>query len=256
MNLLANPWVLWESGSFAHKRLLLRLVIPTPIPFSREQGFSNPELSLPFKILRGADMQNLQMVRSRGLEPPRIAPQRPQRCASTSSATTAHRPIASSEETGFRHSSEDFAQEPQRIAKLPSRCEAKNLGIRCGPCAIQPWRCRSPKIGVCPRKNWTTDAPCGGRWRHPVRWTYDSRAGPYLDAMAKMESHVAEMHSRAPHKSEWFWLVEHPPLYTAGHQRKGPPICATPGRYAGLQDQARGAVYVSWAGAAGGLCHA
>ena len=29
------------------------------------------------------------MVRSRGLEPPRVAPQRPQRCASTSSATTA-----------------------------------------------------------------------------------------------------------------------------------------------------------------------
>ena|GEM_PF-35273 len=30
------------------------------------------------------------MVRSRGLEPPRVAPQRPQRCASTNSATTAH----------------------------------------------------------------------------------------------------------------------------------------------------------------------
>ena len=29
------------------------------------------------------------MVRSRGLEPPRVAPQRPQRCASTNSATTA-----------------------------------------------------------------------------------------------------------------------------------------------------------------------
>ena len=71
MNLIANPWVLWESGSFAHKRLLLRLVIPTPIPYRREQGFSNPELSLPFKILGGADMQNLRMVPRRGLEPPR-----------------------------------------------------------------------------------------------------------------------------------------------------------------------------------------
>ena len=30
-----------------------------------------------------------RLVRSRGLEPPRVAPQRPQRCASTSSATTA-----------------------------------------------------------------------------------------------------------------------------------------------------------------------
>eukprot|EP00581_Thalassiosira_minuscula_P037954 CAMPEP_0184448342 /NCGR_PEP_ID=MMETSP0740-20130409/4337_1 /TAXON_ID=385413 /ORGANISM="Thalassiosira miniscula, Strain CCMP1093" /LENGTH=35 /DNA_ID= /DNA_START= /DNA_END= /DNA_ORIENTATION= len=31
------------------------------------------------------------MVRPRGLEPPRVAPQRPQRCASTSSATAARR---------------------------------------------------------------------------------------------------------------------------------------------------------------------
>ena len=34
-------------------------------------------------------LQTIRLVRSRGLEPPRVAPQRPQRCASTSSATTA-----------------------------------------------------------------------------------------------------------------------------------------------------------------------
>jgi len=48
LNLLANPWILWDRGTFEHKRLLLRLAIPVPIPFSRENGFSNPELSLPF----------------------------------------------------------------------------------------------------------------------------------------------------------------------------------------------------------------
>jgi len=68
LNLLANPWVLWERGTFEHKRLLLRLAIPFPIRFSRENGFSNPNLSLPFRLLGGSDMQNLQMVRSRSVK--------------------------------------------------------------------------------------------------------------------------------------------------------------------------------------------
>ena len=71
MGFIANPWLLWERGTFEHKRLLLRLAIPATIPFSRENGFSNPELSLPFRMLGGTDMQNLQMVPRRGLEPPR-----------------------------------------------------------------------------------------------------------------------------------------------------------------------------------------
>src|SRR4029078_5214035 len=39
------------------------------------------------------------MVRSRRLELPRVAPQRPQRCASTSSATTARKPAPCSKST-------------------------------------------------------------------------------------------------------------------------------------------------------------
>ena len=89
LNLLSNPWLLWEKGSFAHKRLLLKLAIPVPITFSREDGFSNPELSLPFKILGGADMQNLQMVRAAGLEPARPRPPDFKSGMSTNSITPA-----------------------------------------------------------------------------------------------------------------------------------------------------------------------
>ncbi|MEO1043791.1 MAG: zinc ribbon domain-containing protein, partial [Pseudomonadota bacterium] len=60
---LAKPWILWENGTFDHKRLLLRLAVPEPITYARIQGFLNPELSLPFKVLGGAEMQNLNMVR-------------------------------------------------------------------------------------------------------------------------------------------------------------------------------------------------
>lgn len=62
MDSIANPWLFWERGTFEHKRLLLRLTILVPIPFSRENGFSNPELSLPFKLLGSTDMQNRQIV--------------------------------------------------------------------------------------------------------------------------------------------------------------------------------------------------
>ena len=73
MTFLANPWILWDKGTFAHKRLLLRLTVPSPITYTRENGFLNTNLSLPFNVLGGKDMQNLQMVRAGGLEPPRLS---------------------------------------------------------------------------------------------------------------------------------------------------------------------------------------
>jgi len=41
---------------------------------------------------------------------------------------------------------------------------------------------------------------------------------PYPDAVAAMETHVADM--LAGHKGERVWLVEHPPLYTSGTSAK------------------------------------
>ena len=74
MTFLANPWILWDKGTFAHKRLLLRLTVPSPITYTRENGFLNTNLSLPFNALGKDSMQNLQMVRSRRLELPRVLP--------------------------------------------------------------------------------------------------------------------------------------------------------------------------------------
>ncbi len=47
----------------------------------------------------------------------------------------------------------------------------------------------------------------------PVRWEVTPGLVSYPDALARMESEVAAIHGGAP---ELVWLVEHPPLYTAG----------------------------------------
>ena len=87
---LANPCKIWESKRFDLQRLVLKLVFLEHLPYTRGEGFLNPKKSLPFNALEGFSPMKCEMVRPRRLELPRIAPQRPQRCASTSSATGAH----------------------------------------------------------------------------------------------------------------------------------------------------------------------
>lgn len=48
----------------------------------------------------------------------------------------------------------------------------------------------------------------------PVEWVVADGRAPYLEAVAAMESYVARMVAGAV--PERVWLVEHPPLYTAG----------------------------------------
>ncbi|MHA1154134.1 MAG: lipoyl(octanoyl) transferase LipB [Alphaproteobacteria bacterium] len=47
-----------------------------------------------------------------------------------------------------------------------------------------------------------------------LEWRIDDRPVGYLEAVAAMEGRVAAI--RAGHASELIWLLEHPPLYTAG----------------------------------------
>jgi lipoyl(octanoyl) transferase len=47
-----------------------------------------------------------------------------------------------------------------------------------------------------------------------INWTTSEGFIPYPDAVAKMEAHVAGM--IAGIAQEEIWLLEHPPLYTAG----------------------------------------
>ncbi|MBI4968539.1 MAG: lipoyl(octanoyl) transferase LipB [Rhodospirillales bacterium] len=48
----------------------------------------------------------------------------------------------------------------------------------------------------------------------PVSWRISDRPVPYPEALARMEADVAAI--RAKEAPELVWLLEHPPLYTAG----------------------------------------
>ena len=69
MQFLTMPWKLWESGEFSKQRLLLKLALPKALPYCPQNGFSNHEFSLPFKVLGGMNMQKNKMVEPRGVEP-------------------------------------------------------------------------------------------------------------------------------------------------------------------------------------------
>jgi len=66
---LSNPWNIWENGSFLDRRNLLKLAFQGRIPYTRENGFSNPEISLPFKVLGGFGSTENVMAHPTGFEP-------------------------------------------------------------------------------------------------------------------------------------------------------------------------------------------
>ena len=51
LRFLSNPWNIWENGSFLDRRNILKLAFTGQIPYTRENGFSNTKISLPFKVL-------------------------------------------------------------------------------------------------------------------------------------------------------------------------------------------------------------
>ncbi len=58
----------------------------------------------------------------------------------------------------------------------------------------------------------------------PVEWLIASERVAYPDAVAAMEARVAAI--RAGHAPECVWLVEHPPLYTAGTSARDADLLA------------------------------
>ncbi|MCA8927994.1 MAG: lipoyl(octanoyl) transferase LipB [Alphaproteobacteria bacterium] len=57
-----------------------------------------------------------------------------------------------------------------------------------------------------------------------VEWTIGTGLQPYAEAVAAMEERVAAI--REGQAPEWVWLVEHPPLYTAGTSAKPADLLA------------------------------
>ncbi len=91
LTFLTNPWKLWESGSTTLRRLVLKLAFTTPITYCRKEGARTPNLSLPFKLLKTVPAERFCCgAAEKTRTSTGITPQRPQRCASTNSATAAH----------------------------------------------------------------------------------------------------------------------------------------------------------------------
>jgi len=72
-----------------------------------------------------------------------------------------------------------------------------------------------------------------------VEWIQTSGLTPYREAEAWMEARVAEIHAGTA--SECIWLLEHPPLYTAGTSAKAEDLTA-PERFP-VYDTKRGGQY-------------
>ena len=89
LSFLANPWNLYEKGEFSFKRTVLKLAFAEPLRYSRNEGYRTANFTFPFKVLAEISTQKCEMVRVKGLEPPRLAAPEPKSGASTNSATPA-----------------------------------------------------------------------------------------------------------------------------------------------------------------------
>ncbi len=90
MQFLASPWKLWESGQITLRRMVLKLAFIDRITYYRNQGARTTKIALPFKALGGhlyRESKNGADEKTRTSTG--VTPQRPQRCASTNSATSA-----------------------------------------------------------------------------------------------------------------------------------------------------------------------
>lgn len=66
---LANPYKLWEFGTFEDKRKVLRLTFSDPLRYHRKEGFRTAKTTLPFKLLGQIYGLEKEMVDPTGIEP-------------------------------------------------------------------------------------------------------------------------------------------------------------------------------------------
>jgi site-specific DNA recombinase len=69
LNFLANPWNLYENGSLAFKRTVLRLAFAEPLSYSHKNGYRTAQKAFPFRLLAEISSSKSEMVELIGLEP-------------------------------------------------------------------------------------------------------------------------------------------------------------------------------------------
>ena len=70
---LTSHWTIWGKGGLTFKKTMLRTSFKAPLAYSKENGFRIPQTSIIFRFL-GDFTEEYEMVRSGGLEPPRVLP--------------------------------------------------------------------------------------------------------------------------------------------------------------------------------------
>lgn len=69
LHLIASLCKVWDSGSLAHRRAVLRLAVPGGLHYSRNEGLRTPDFASPFKLLRGNFGEESRMAEREGFEP-------------------------------------------------------------------------------------------------------------------------------------------------------------------------------------------
>ncbi len=87
----------------------------------------------------------------------------------------------------------------------------------------------------------------------PAEWLVQPGLTPYEQALAFMEARAGAI--RDGTANELIWLVEHPPLYTAGTSAQDKDLVDA-NRFPGVQRRTRWRIHLSWTRAARSLCDA
>ena len=68
LQILANPWKIWENGTLLHRRMLLRLAFADYLTYCRNEGYRTPKISIPFKVLDDIQSNKCKMVLQERIE--------------------------------------------------------------------------------------------------------------------------------------------------------------------------------------------
>lgn len=65
---LSNPWKLWDSDQYEHKKMVLKLAFGGRVPYDRINGYRTAIPALPFKVLAGNRGPDRKLVEPRRIE--------------------------------------------------------------------------------------------------------------------------------------------------------------------------------------------